>query len=60
MAEEETVAVVDGPNGQAKIIEIWANGRLVEYKVDFNGKIETSVNIGDAYIVAGEKAGVKT
>ena len=60
MAEEETVAVLDGPNGQAKIVEIWSDGRLVEYKVDFNGKIETSVNVGEAYILAGEKVGVKT
>ena len=60
MAEESSVAVVEGPNGTAEIIEVWEGGRLVEYKVNFNGQSETSVNIGEAYILAGEKAGVKT
>ncbi len=60
MAEESSVAVVEGPNGSAEIIEVWDAGRLVEYKVNFKGESETSVNIGSAYILAGEKAGVKT
>ncbi len=60
MADEPPVAVVEGPNGTAEIFEIWESGRLLEYKVNFKGQTETSVNIGAAYILAGEKAGVKT
>jgi hypothetical protein len=59
-ATEESVAVVEGPNGAAEIVEVWDAGRLVEYKVRFNGSVETYENIGEAYIAAGEKAGTPT
>ena len=59
MADEQ-VAVIEGPGGKAEIIEVWAEGRLVEYKVQFNGNVETFASIGQAYIGAGEKVGVKT
>jgi hypothetical protein len=59
MADEQ-VAVVEGPKGKAEIIEVWAEGRLVEYRVWFNGNVEVCAAIGMAYILAGEKAGVKT
>ena len=59
MADEQ-VAVIEGPKGKAEIIEIWADGRLVEYQVRFDGNIETCSNIGEAYIEAGVKVGVKT
>jgi hypothetical protein len=59
MADEQ-VAVVEGPNGNAEIIEVWEGGRLIEYQVRFNGKTEKYSNIGEAYIEAGEKAGAKT
>ena len=57
MAETETVAVVEGPKGTAKILEIWDNGRLVEHQVEVDGQLTTAANLGDAYIIAGEKVG---
>jgi hypothetical protein len=57
---EPPVAVVEGPKGSAEIFEIWAAGKLLEYEVRFQGKVEKYANIGEAYIEAGEKAGVKT
>jgi len=60
MESEPPVNVIEGPNGKAEIFEIWSNGRLTEYRVRFNGVVEIFPNIGEAYIAAGEKAGVKT
>lgn len=60
MPDEPPVAVVEGPKGKAEIIEIWSGGRLIEYQVRFAGQIEKCVNIGEAYIAAGEKVGVHT
>ena len=60
MADEEQVAVVEGPNGKAEIIEVWDGGRLIEYRVVFKGQTETLANIGEAYIVASDKVGVKS
>ena len=57
---DEQIAVVEGPKGKAEIIEVWAEGRLVEYQVRFNGAVEVCSNIGEAYIEAGNRAGVKT
>ena len=60
MATQEAVAVVEGPKGTAEIYEQWSGGRLIEYEVHFEGKVEKYVNIGEAYLAAGEKAGVQT
>ena len=30
---DEQVALVKGPKGKAEIIEVWTNGRLIEYQV---------------------------
>ena len=57
MAQTDTVAVVEGPKGAAKILEIWDNGRLIEYQVEVDGETTTCTNLGDAYMVAGEKVG---
>jgi hypothetical protein len=57
---DEPVAVITGPKGEAEIIEVWLNGRLLEYQLRFNGRTETFPNIGEAYIAAGEKTGTKT
>ena len=59
-ASEESVAVVEGSKGSAEIFEIWAGGRLIEYRVRFEGGVEIYENIGEAYIAAGEKAGRQT
>lgn len=60
MTIEPPVATVEGPKGTADIFELWSGGKLVEYEVRFEGKVEKCVNIGEAYIYAGEKVGVKT
>jgi hypothetical protein len=58
--EDEPVAVITGPKGDAQIFEVWLSGRQAEYQVLFNGQKETYRNIGEAYIAAGEKSGTKT
>lgn len=57
---EECVTVVQGPKGDAEVIEVWSDGRLLEYKVKFSGRTESYPNIGEAYIAAGEKSGTPT
>ena len=59
MAEEEQIAVLEGPNGSATIIEIWDGGRLIEFEVRSAGKAVKCSNIGEAYIEAGEQAGLE-
>jgi hypothetical protein len=59
--QDEPVAVITGPKGDAEIFEIWTpKGQIAEYQVRFNGQTESFPNIGEAYIVAGEKTGTKT
>ena len=60
LSTEECVAVVEGPKGKAEILEIWTGGRLLEYRVRFQGSTETFANIGEAYISAGESTGTPT
>jgi hypothetical protein len=57
---DEPVAVIEGTNGAAQIIEVWDGGRLIEYQVRFGDEVETFANLGEAYIAAGEKAGAHT
>ena len=57
---DEEVAVIEGPKGKAQIIEVWSDGRLIEYQVRFDGNVVKCFNIGEAYIEAGQKVGVKT
>ena len=59
-AETESVAVIEGTRGTAQIFEVWDGGRLLEYRVRFGDEETVCRNIGEAYIVAGEKAGAKT
>jgi hypothetical protein len=58
--EAEQVAVIEGTKGSAQIFEVWQGGRLIEYQVRFGDELTVCRNIGEAYIVAGEKAGAKT
>jgi len=60
MATTDTVATVEGPKGSAKIIEVWDEGRLIEHQVEMDGVKTTAANLGDAYIIAGEKVGKHT
>ena len=64
VASSESIAVVEGPNGRAEILEeLEAGGRGMQYRVRFAGKPadyeETFRSMGEAYITAKEKAGVK-
>ena len=59
-AETESVAVIEGTKGAAQIFEVWDSGRLIEYQVRFGDEVTSCRNLGEAYIVAGEKAGAKT
>lgn len=60
MTDEAPVAVIEGANGKSEIYEVWDGGRLVEYQVRFGDQVESFRNLGEAYIVAGEKAGART
>ena len=57
MAEEEQIAVLEGPHGKAEIIEIWEGGRLLGFEVRHGGAVVKCSNIGEAYIEAGEQVG---
>jgi hypothetical protein len=59
MAEEEQIAVLDGPKGKAEIIEVWNEGRLEGFEVRSAGNAVKCSNIGEAYIEAGEQAGLE-
>jgi hypothetical protein len=57
---EEIIATVEGPNGTAQVIEVPTNGgKSLEYQARFKGTSETFKSMGEAYITAKEKAGVK-
>ena len=58
--DEPPVAVIEGTHGRSEIYEVWERGRLIEYQVRFAGEVLSFRNLGEAYIVAGEKAGAKT
>ncbi|HWO74202.1 MAG TPA: hypothetical protein VNN21_11670 [Dehalococcoidia bacterium] len=64
VTQNEVVAVVEGPQGKAEILETPdATGRGVQYEVRFQGEggpYEAKFpTMGEAYITAKEKAGVK-
>jgi hypothetical protein len=60
MAEETSLAVLDGPKGKAEILEVYETGKPPVYEVRHNGEKQEFKSLGEAYIEAGEKAGVKT
>lgn len=61
--EVEPVAVVEGPHGKAEVHEVLNTHGNVEYQMRFSGPHEsleeTFRTLGEAYITAKEKAGVK-
>ena len=65
MPETTLLTTIEGPKGKAEIFEIVqpveSGGQRFEYEVRYNDK-ESQVckALGEAYIVAGELAGVKT
>jgi hypothetical protein len=60
MAAKASFTVVEGPNGKAEIFEVKKADGQWTYEVSFKGKTEQYMAIGEAYVVAGQKAGVKT
>ena len=60
MPTESPVTVVEGPNGKAEVFEIKTPDGQMVYELRFKGKKETFAAMGQAYVIAGEKAGVKT
>jgi hypothetical protein len=56
--QSEVVAEVEGPNGKAEVVEVPVD-RGVEYEVVYKGQRERFKSMGEAYITAKEKAGVK-
>ena len=48
------VAIIEGPRGQAEIYELLSAGEGLGYQVKFEGRVETSVNMGEAYVSANE------
>lgn len=64
MAEATLVTAVEGPNGTAEVLEVPeqlpGGGQRFQYAVRFKGQTETYKSMGEAYIVAGEKAGTPT
>ena len=64
MAETTLVTAVEGPNGTAEVREVPevlpGGGQRFQYSVTHKGKTETYKSMGEAYIVAGEKAGTPT
>jgi len=56
VANEEPIAVIEGPKGKAEIFE-YAVGTILEYRVTFDDQSKTFNNLGEAYIEAEELSG---
>ncbi len=58
------VTAVEGPRGKAEIYEIAkpepSGGQRFVYTIRFNSTETECLSLGEAYITAGELAGVKT
>jgi hypothetical protein len=60
MAEETSLAVVEGPKGKAEIYEVADPNKTPVYQVRISGQTYEYKSLGEAYIEAGEKSGTKT
>ncbi len=62
--ETTLLTAVEGPKGKAEIFEVVqqaeSGGQRFEYEVRYNGDTQTCKALGEAYVVAGELAGVHT
>ncbi len=60
-AEATKIEVIAGPNGDAEIVELYEANQPLQYNINFKGKTsEVYMTLGEAYLEAGKKAGVKT
>jgi hypothetical protein len=57
---ETPITVVEGLKGKAEIFSVKGEDGQPAYEVRFAGKRKSYVTIGEAYLDAGEQAGVKT
>ena len=61
MAEATKVEVIAGPNGDAEIYELYEANQPLQYQIHFKGEeSKVFMTLGEAYLEAGKKAGVKT
>ncbi len=61
MAEATKVEVIAGPNGNAEIYELYEANQPLQFQIHFKGnQSEVFMTLGEAYLEAGKKAGVKT
>jgi hypothetical protein len=59
LTDDNCVAVIEGPNGAAKIYENIVN-TIIEYTVQCGDKTKVFNNLGEAYIEAGDMCGSPT
>ena len=61
MPEATKVELIAGPNGNAEIYEIYEANQPLQYQIHFKGdQSAVFMTLGEAYLEAGRKAGVKT
>jgi hypothetical protein len=60
LATETQITELEGPKGKAEIVEVKLPDGQPVYELRFNGTTETFHAIGEAYLEAGLKVGVKT
>jgi hypothetical protein len=61
MPEATKVEVIAGPKGDAEIYELYEANQPLQFQIHFKGdKSEVFMTLGEAYLEAGKKAGVKT
>ncbi len=61
MAESTKIEVITGPAGDAEIYELYEANQPLQYNIHFKGdQSEVFMTLGEAYLEAGKRAGVKT
>jgi len=62
MAVEATkIENITGPNGDAEIYELYEANQPLQYNIQFKGeRSEVFMTLGEAYLEAGKRAGVRT
>ena len=59
--EATKVEVISGPNGDAELYELYESNQPLQYNIYFKGETsEVFMTLGEAYLEAGRRAGVKT
>ena len=59
--EATKIENITGPNGDAEIYELYEANQPLQYNIQFKGEqSEVFMTLGEAYLEAGKRAGVKT